>query len=60
MWVDEIIEGVCFRGLKKIDFFMYRLKELEDLKEEIVFWEMYKDEKVKEGVVGVGFGRGYL
>lgn len=58
-WVDETIEGACFRGSKKIDPFMYRLKELEDLKEETVLWEMYKDEKVKEGVAGVGSGRGY-
>lgn len=47
IWVEEIVEDVCFWGIKKIDLFMYRFKELENLKEEIVLWEIYREEKVK-------------
>lgn len=56
-WVDETVEDACFRGSKKVDPFMHRLKELEDLKEETVLWEIYKEEKAKqsaEGALGKG------
>ena len=48
-WVDETVEDACFTGSKKTDPFMHRLKELEDLKEETVLWEMYKDDRAKQG-----------
>lgn len=48
-WVDETVEDACFTGSKKTDPFMLRLRELEDLKEETVLWEMYKDERAKQG-----------
>ena len=57
-WVDETVEDACFRGSKKVDPFMHRLKELEDLKEETVLWEIYKEEKAKQGVEGASSGKG--
>lgn len=47
-WVDETVEDACFRGTKKTDPFMHRLKELENLREETVLWEIYRDEKAKQ------------
>lgn len=46
-WVDETVEDVCFRGKRKVDPFMRRLDELEDLQEETVLWEKLRDEKPK-------------
>ena len=57
-WVDETVEDACFRGSKKMDPFMHRLKELEDLKEETVLWEIYKEEKVRQGTEGTSSGKG--
>ena len=57
-WVDETVEDACFRGSKKMDPFMQRLKELEDLKEESVLWEIYKEEKVRQGTEGTSSGKG--
>ena len=42
-----------------MDPFMHRLKELEDLKEETVLWEIYKDDKAKQGAEGVSPGKGW-
>ena len=47
-WVDETVEDACFRGSKKMDPFMHRMKELENLKEETVLWEIYKEEKARQ------------
>lgn len=58
-WVDETVEDACFRGSKKIDPFMHRLKELEDLKEETVLWEIYKEEKAKQAAEGSSSGKGW-
>lgn len=46
-WVEETVEDVCFQGSKKNDLFMHRLQELENLREETVLWEIYKEEKVE-------------
>ena len=56
-WVDETVEDACFRGSEKIDPFMHRLKELEDLKEETVLWEIYKEEKAKQPADGKGWSQ---
>ncbi|XP_078365691.1 uncharacterized protein LOC144649962 isoform X2 [Oculina patagonica] len=47
-WVEETVEDACFRGTKRTDLFMHRLKELENLKEETVLWEIYREEKAKQ------------
>lgn len=57
-WVDETIEDACFRGSKKMDPFMHRMKELENLKEETVLWEIYKEEKARQSSEGVSSAKG--
>lgn len=46
-WVDETVEDACFRGKRKVDPFMHRMDELEDLQEETVLWEKLQEEKLK-------------
>ena len=57
-WVEETVEDACFRGTKKTDPFMHRLKELENLKEETVLWEIYREEKAKQSVDAASSSRG--
>lgn len=57
-WVDETVEDACFRGSKKMDPFMHRMKELENLKEETVLWEIYKEEKARQNSEGVSSAKG--
>lgn len=57
-WVDETVEDACFRGSKKMDLFMHRMKELENLKEETVLWEIYKEEKARQNSEGVSSAKG--
>ena len=57
-WVEETVEDACFRGTKKTDPFMNRLKELENLKEETVLWEIYKEEKAKQSADAASSSRG--
>ena len=57
-WVDETVEDACFRGSKKMDPFMHRMKELENLKEETVLWEIYKEEKARQSSEGVSSAKG--
>ena len=57
-WVEETVEDACFRGTKKTDPFMHRLKELENLKEETVLWEIYREEKAKQSADAAGSSRG--
>ena len=57
-WVEETVEDACFRGTKKTDPFMLRLKELESLKEETVLWEVYKEEKAKQSADSASSSRG--
>lgn len=47
-WVDETVEDACFRGSKKVDPFMHRLEELENLREETALWEQLREEKMKQ------------
>jgi len=57
-WVEETVEDACFRGTKKTDPFMHRLKELENLKEETVLWEIYKEGKAKQSADAASSSRG--
>lgn len=57
-WVEETVEDACFRGTKKTDPFMHRLKELENLKEETVLWEIYREEKAKQSADATSSSRG--
>ena len=57
-WVEETVEDACFRGTKKTDPFMHRLKELEILKEETVLWEIYREEKAKQSADAASSSRG--
>lgn len=57
-WVDETVEDACFRGSKKVDPFMHRMKELENLKEETVLWEIYKEETARQSSEGVSSAKG--
>ncbi|XP_032239252.2 uncharacterized protein LOC116619048 [Nematostella vectensis] len=50
-WVDEEVEDACFRGSKKVDPFMHRLAELENVKEETILWERLKEEKARQSVI---------
>lgn len=59
-WVEETVEDACFRGTKKTDPFMHRLKELENLKEETVLWEIYREEKAKQSADAASSSRGSL
>lgn len=54
-WVEETAEDACFRGSKKNDLFMHRLQELENLREETVLWEIYKEEKAETSNSAKGF-----
>lgn len=57
-WVEETVEDACFRGSKKTDPFMHRLKELENLREETVLWEIYKEEKAKQNAEATNSAKG--
>lgn len=57
-WVEETVEDACFRGTKKTDPFMHRLQELENLKEETVLWEVYKEEKAKQSTDSTSSAKG--
>ena len=48
-WVDETVEGACYRGAKNQDPFMLRITEFEKLQEETELWEKYKEEKNRTG-----------
>lgn len=52
-WVDETVEDACFRGKRKVDPFMHRLDELEDLQEETELWEKLQDEKSKTTLTNI-------